>query len=50
MSKVQTINEIKGKLTPVFDAYGVRSAILFGSVARGQPPKKATLTCWWTAA
>lgn len=35
MSKVQTINELKGKLTPIFDAYGVQSAILFGSLAKG---------------
>lgn len=29
------IQEIQRRLTPVFDAFGVRSAILFGSVAKG---------------
>ena len=43
MSKVQTINEIKGMLTPIFDAYGVRSAILFGSVAKGTATGKSDI-------
>ena len=43
MSRVQTINEIKGKLTPIFDAYGVRSAILFGSVAKGTSTEKSDI-------
>ena len=43
LSRVQTINEIKGKLTPIFDAYGVRSAILFGSVAKGTSTEKSDI-------
>lgn len=30
-----TVEEIKTKLIPVFDAYGVQSATLFGSIAKG---------------
>ena len=30
-----TVAEIKTKLIPIFDAYGVQSATLFGSVAKG---------------
>ena len=29
-----TVAEIKMKLTPILDAYGVKSAILFGSIAK----------------
>lgn len=43
MSGIQTIDEIKKKLTPVFDAYGVRRAILFGSVAKGTATPKSDL-------
>lgn len=43
MLKEQTINEIKGKLTPVFNAYGVRSAILFGSIAKGTATDKSDI-------
>ncbi len=35
MSHIQTVAEIQHKLTPIFDAYGVNSAILFGSIAKG---------------
>lgn len=27
--------EVRTRLTPVFDAYGIRRAVLFGSVAKG---------------
>ncbi|MBQ9249418.1 MAG: nucleotidyltransferase domain-containing protein [Oscillospiraceae bacterium] len=36
MQAVYTLAELKNKLDPVFDQYGVRSAILFGSYAKGQ--------------
>lgn len=35
MSGIYTIAEIQDKLTPVLEAYGVRSATVFGSVAKG---------------
>ena len=33
---VYDIEEIKRRLTPVFQRYGVRKAVLFGSYARGE--------------
>ena len=30
-----TVEQVKEKLTPVFDSHGVRRAVLFGSVAKG---------------
>ena len=30
-----TVEQVRERLTPVFDAYGVRRAVLFGSVAKG---------------
>ncbi len=35
MSKVYSITELKNRLLPVFQEYGVRSAVLFGSYAKG---------------
>ena len=32
---VYTLGELKSTLDPVFQAYGVRSAVLFGSYAKG---------------
>ena len=50
MSEIYTLPQLKRVLTPVFDAYGVRKAILFGSYAKGhRHGKKAILTFWWTA-
>ena len=43
MPEVQTVLEIKNKLTPIFDAYGVRSATLFGSIAKGTATEKSDL-------
>ena len=40
---VYTNNQIKEALTPVFREYGVRSAILFGSYARGQQTDKSDI-------
>ena len=36
-----TVQEIQQRLSPVFDAYGVRSAVLFGSVAKGTATEKS---------
>ena len=36
-----SIQEIQQRLSPVFDAYGVRSAVLFGSVAKGTATEKS---------
>lgn len=35
MSRIYTIPELKGILTPIFQQNGVRQAILFGSYANG---------------
>ena len=35
MDAVYSINDLKRSLSPVFDRYGVRSATLFGSYAKG---------------
>ena len=43
MPGVQTVFEITNKLTPVFDAYGVKSAILFGSIAKGTATENSDL-------
>ena len=36
-----TIQEIQQRLSPVFDTYGVQSAVLFGSVAKGTATEKS---------
>ena len=35
------VQEIQRRLAPVFDAYGVQSAVLFGSVAKGTATEKS---------
>lgn len=35
MSKVYTLDELKKTLSPVFAEHGVKSAVLFGSYAKG---------------
>ncbi len=35
MSKIYTLAELKNILTPIFDAYGVQRAVLFGSYGKG---------------
>ena len=35
MDTIYTLNEIKTMLDPVFSQYGIRSALLFGSYAKG---------------
>ena len=36
-----TVQEIQHRLSPVFDAYGVQRAVLFGSVAKGTATEKS---------
>ena len=36
MSKIYTVTELRDTLSPIFAEYGVRSALLFGSYAKGQ--------------
>lgn len=36
MNGIYSVNELKNTLRPVFEQYGVRSAILFGSYAKGR--------------
>ena len=43
MPTVKTVAEIKNKLTPIFDAYGVQSATLFGSIAKGTATENSDL-------
>jgi len=35
------VQEIQRRLAPVFDAYGVKSAVLFGSVAKGTATERS---------
>ena len=35
MNTIYTLNELKTMLYPVFSQYGIRSALLFGSYAKG---------------
>lgn len=41
MNKIYSLNEIKTTLSPIFDAYGIRRAILFGSYAKGVATDKS---------
>jgi len=41
MVKIYNVEEIKSRLTPVFDANGVKSAVLFGSYAKGLATAKS---------
>ncbi|MDR3012034.1 MAG: nucleotidyltransferase domain-containing protein [Chitinispirillales bacterium] len=38
---IYNIDEIRTRLTPIFERHGVRSAILFGSYARGDARSKS---------
>ncbi len=40
---MQNLSEIKNVLRPVFHSYGISSAILFGSVAKGTANEKSDL-------
>ena len=39
--KIYTIGELRDKLTPIFEAYPVYKATLFGSYAKGIASKKS---------
>ena len=41
MSKVYTLSELQRILSPVFSSHGVRSAVLFGSYAKGQATERS---------
>jgi hypothetical protein len=38
-----TVTDVKNRLDPVFEAYGVHKAVLFGSVAKGNATEKSDL-------
>ena len=40
---LQTVNDARQMLAPVFDQYGVSKAVLFGSVAKGTATPKSDL-------
>lgn len=41
MPAVYTLPQLKETLTPVFDAYGIRKAVLFGSYGKGTATEKS---------
>lgn len=41
MSGVYTVPQLKEVLRPVFNAYGIRKAVLFGSYGKGTPTAKS---------
>jgi len=41
MSGIYTVPQLKNTLTPIFDAYGIRKAILFGSYGKGTATEKS---------
>lgn len=43
MPAVYTVPELKKALTPVFDRYGVRRAVLFGSYGKGTATEKSDI-------
>lgn len=43
MSEIYTLPQLKHILTPVFDAYGIRKAVLFGSYAKGIATEKSDI-------
>lgn len=40
---IQTVKEAQAALTPVFDRYGIKRAVLFGSIAKGSATEKSDL-------
>ena len=40
---LQTVNDVRRMLAPVFDQYGVSKAVLFGSIAKGTATAKSDL-------
>ncbi len=43
MDKIKTVSQAKSQLRPVFDSYGVKKAVLFGSVAKGTATENSDL-------
>ena len=43
MSEIYKLPQLKHILTPVFDAYGIRKAVLFGSYAKGIATEKSDI-------
>ena len=43
VNKIYSIEEIKAKLKPIFDTNRVKSAILFGSYAKGKATEKSDI-------
>lgn len=43
---IYTVPELKERLRPVFDAYGVRRAVLFGSYGKGCATPKSDVDLW----
>lgn len=41
MSGIYTLPQLTETLTPVFDAYGIRKAVLFGSYGKGTATEKS---------
>ena len=46
MQNVYTIEQIKSRLTPVFDKNHVRKAVLFGSYSKGKATAKSDVDIW----
>ena len=40
---LQTVNDIQTRLTPVFNAYDISRAVLFGSLAQGTANEQSDL-------
>ena len=40
---LQTVNDVRRMLAPVFDQYGVSKAVLFGSIVKGTATAKSDL-------
>ena len=43
MSEIYSLPQLKRILAPVFDAYGIRKAVLFGSYAKGTATEKSDI-------
>lgn len=43
MSEIYTLPQLSQVLTPIFDAYGIRKAVLFGSYGKGSATEKSDI-------
>ena len=43
MSRIYTVTELRDTLSPIFAEHGVRSAVLFGSYAKGQATERSNV-------